>query len=84
MTYRDLSKGLPRVGDKINTPEGRGKVRDVNIIKRVAVVEFPEGKVIKMVFPKKEEDSSNTGGGVLNSNEFAEDEDIPHDAEGSI
>lgn len=55
LAYRDLSRGLPRVGDKINTPEGRGRVRDVNIIKRLAVVELPEGKVIKVEFPKKDE-----------------------------
>lgn len=57
-TYRNLSRGLPRVGDKVNTPEGRGRVRDVNILKRVVLVELPEGKVVKVDYPRKDSDES--------------------------
>ena len=77
LAYRDLARGLPRTGDKVNTPEGRGRVRDVNILKRIAVIELSGGKVIKMEFPKREENNTLTPEGGLNPAEFAEDEDIP-------
>ena len=31
--YKELSKGLPREGERLDTPEGRGKVVAVNILK---------------------------------------------------
>jgi len=49
--YRDLSKGLPRVGDKVTTPDGRGRVRDVNILKRFALIDLLEGKTIRVEYP---------------------------------
>jgi len=50
-TYKELSKSLPKEGDRINTPEGRGRVISINILKRKAVVEVgQEGKQIKMSF----------------------------------
>jgi cell fate regulator YaaT (PSP1 superfamily) len=81
LTYRELSRGLPRVGDKVNTPDGRGRVRDVNIIKRVVIVELPEGKVVKMELPKKEETAPLPSETVLDSAEFSEDEEILEDME---
>ena len=38
-TYKELSKDLPKEGDRINTPDGRGRVISVNILKRKATVE---------------------------------------------
>ncbi|MFP4472876.1 MAG: stage 0 sporulation family protein [Candidatus Omnitrophota bacterium] len=52
--YRELSRDLPRAGDKVNTPEGRGRVRDVNILKRFALIDV-EGKLIKMDYGPLEE-----------------------------
>ena len=50
-TYKELSKKLPREGDKINTPDGKGKVISVNILKRSAMVEVgQEGKRIEVSF----------------------------------
>jgi len=79
LSYRDLSKGLPRTGDKISTPEGRGRVRDVNIIKRTAIVELPEGKVIKMEFPRKEDVKSDLPETAVSPADFTEDEDLPQE-----
>jgi len=45
--YKEYSKSLPRVGDKINTDEGKGQVIDVNILKRLVSVDIGEGKIIK-------------------------------------
>jgi cell fate regulator YaaT (PSP1 superfamily) len=55
LVYREHQKGLPRAGDKIDTPEGKGRVLEVNILKRLAYVELNEGKIIKMQYPKIEE-----------------------------
>jgi len=50
--YKELNKGLPRIGDRINTPQGRGKVRDVDILKRTVMVDLSDGKTTKVVFPQ--------------------------------
>lgn len=52
--YKELCRGLPREGEKIETPEGRGKVISVNVLKRKATVVLEEdGKFIEMTFQKK-------------------------------
>ncbi|MFH0876679.1 MAG: stage 0 sporulation family protein [Candidatus Omnitrophota bacterium] len=51
--YRELSKGLPREGERLETPEGRGKVISVNILKRVATVVLEDGKFIEVSYKLK-------------------------------
>ncbi len=54
LAYRDLAKHLPSIGDKITTPEGKGSVRDVNILKQLVFVDLGEGKMTKVSFaPQK-------------------------------
>ncbi len=48
--YREYAKSLPHVGEKINTPEGKGRVVEVNILKRYARVDLGEGQIVKTVF----------------------------------
>jgi cell fate regulator YaaT (PSP1 superfamily) len=48
--YRDLSKGLPKVGKEVKTEQGKGRVLAVNILKRMAVVDFGEGKIKNVKF----------------------------------
>jgi cell fate regulator YaaT (PSP1 superfamily) len=55
LVYKEHSKALPRVGEKINTADGRGRVVEVNILKRLVSVDVGEGKIIKMVIPKVSE-----------------------------
>ena len=43
--YRDLSKGLPKVGKEIKTEHGKGKIIKVNPLKRVVTVDFGEGNI---------------------------------------
>jgi len=50
--YKKLSKGLPRMGQKIKTASGMGKVIDVNFLKRVAVVELEDGRHLKVDYNK--------------------------------
>lgn len=76
-SYRDMSRGLPRVGDKVDTEEGRGRVRDVNILKRVAVIETTEGKVFKVEYPEKEIPKSLAKEPIVNEKEFKKDEEAP-------
>ncbi|MFH0763040.1 MAG: stage 0 sporulation family protein [Candidatus Omnitrophota bacterium] len=42
-TYKHLSKGLPREGERINIQQGKGKVVNVNVFKRTATVELEDG-----------------------------------------
>lgn len=48
--YREYAKDLPHIGDKITTPEGKGRVIDLNILKRIVTVDMGEGKISRMVF----------------------------------
>ena len=48
--YRELSKGLPKEGQTINTPQGKGKVVSVNVLKRIVCVEGEDGRVEKVLF----------------------------------
>jgi cell fate regulator YaaT (PSP1 superfamily) len=50
--YREYTKGLPQVGDKVATDQGKGRVVDVNILKRRVVVDLGEGKAIKVQYPE--------------------------------
>ncbi len=70
--YRELSKGLPRVGDKVTTPEGRGRVRDVNILKRFAVIDLLEGKTVRIEYPAAETGPSETAEDEM----IGQDEDV--------
>jgi len=46
--YKELLKGLPREGDKINTSKGAGKILSVNALKRAATVELETGAIIEI------------------------------------
>ncbi|MCD4782029.1 MAG: stage 0 sporulation protein [Candidatus Omnitrophica bacterium] len=54
--YKEQGRTLPRLGDKINTPDGKGKIIDLNILRRYAYVELNEGKLVKIEFPSKDEE----------------------------
>jgi cell fate regulator YaaT (PSP1 superfamily) len=47
-TYKFLSKGLPREGERVHTQQGKGKVLSVNVFKRTAMVELEAGGVIEI------------------------------------
>lgn len=50
--YKELAQGLPVVGDKFSTPDGKGRVMDVNILKRIVFVDLGEGKTTRVVLDK--------------------------------
>ncbi|MCM8786639.1 MAG: stage 0 sporulation family protein [Candidatus Omnitrophica bacterium] len=50
-TYKQLSKGLPKEGQNIDTPNGKGKVISVNVLKRMVYVELEDGRVEKIFYP---------------------------------
>lgn len=47
-TYKVLSKGLPREGERIHTPQGKGKVAEVNVFTRTVTVELEDGTRIEV------------------------------------
>lgn len=49
-TYKNLSKGLPREGEKVHIPAGKGKVIGVNVFKRTASVELEDGTVVEVSY----------------------------------
>jgi len=52
--YKELSKGLPKVGQRIKTKEGPGKVVDINFLKRTAIIELEDGRQLKIDYNKEE------------------------------
>ncbi len=50
--YKDMSRGMPREGERLETPEGKGKVISVNILKRKVAVLLEDGRQIEMEFKK--------------------------------
>ena len=51
--YKELCKGLPKLGSKIKTKEGMGKVVDVNFLKRIVTVELEDGRQVKVHYDKE-------------------------------
>ena len=52
--YKELNKGLPRMGGKMDTPEGKGKVINLNILKRLVQVDIGDGKIVKINIPSSD------------------------------
>jgi len=53
--YKEHSRSLPKLGEKINTVDGKGRVVEVNILKRLVSIDMGEGKIVKTAFPKVSE-----------------------------
>lgn len=49
-TYKELMKGLPKVGHEIKTDKGKGKVVALNPLKRTVTVEIESGKQVEVKF----------------------------------
>ena len=41
-TYVELARGLPKVGKQVETPEGTGRVQDLDILRGLVRVHFPD------------------------------------------
>ena len=46
--YKQMSRGLPRTGERVHTMQGKGKVVSVNVLKKIVTVELEEGKQIEI------------------------------------
>jgi cell fate regulator YaaT (PSP1 superfamily) len=46
-TYRELKKDMPKLGKKIEIPEGRGKVVRLNVLQRTITVQLEDGREIE-------------------------------------
>ncbi len=51
--YKEMCKGLPREGERVETPEGKGKVISINILKRKASVLLEDGKLVEVTYKIK-------------------------------
>ncbi|MBI3601943.1 MAG: stage 0 sporulation family protein [Candidatus Omnitrophica bacterium] len=52
--YREMAKTLPKMGQKITTPEGdKGRVANIDILKRTVSVDLGEGKIVRIVYAKE-------------------------------
>jgi len=51
-TYRELKKDMPKIGKKVELPEGRGKVVRQNVMGRSYTVQLEEGREIEIELDK--------------------------------
>jgi cell fate regulator YaaT (PSP1 superfamily) len=59
--YKELSKGLPKIGKEIKTEQGTGKVIAVNPLKRTVTVDFGDGRIKDVQIEEKEETQAKNG-----------------------
>ncbi len=52
--YKESARTLPRLGERISIPEGRGRVVDVHILRRLVTVDLGEGKLVKVTYADRE------------------------------
>ncbi len=52
-SYKLLSKGLPREGEHVQTPQGKGKVISVNVFKRIVSVQLDDGSWVQVSYKDK-------------------------------
>ncbi|MFH1578490.1 MAG: stage 0 sporulation family protein [Candidatus Omnitrophota bacterium] len=52
-TYKQLLRGLPRQGERVHTPQGKGKVVSVNIFKQTVLVDLEDGKQVTVSYKHK-------------------------------
>lgn len=57
-TYRDLKKDMPKIGKKIELPEGRGKVIRQNVLERTIIVLMEDGREVEKRFDPIEKGAS--------------------------
>ena len=76
-TYKEMRKGLPKVGKKVTTPGGEGKVVELDVLRRKVRVWFEEGgsetfpaDVVTLVNPPQQQ-------GRAHAPEAAEGNDTP-------
>lgn len=55
--YKEMGKGLPKVGKRVHTPQGIGRVLDLDILRQRVRVQLPEG--VPQVFAGHEVRSLN-------------------------
>ncbi|MBN1960408.1 MAG: hypothetical protein JW841_05640 [Deltaproteobacteria bacterium] len=46
-TYAELRQGLPKLGKRVFTPEGEGRVKDVDVIRRLIRVQLFDGRYLE-------------------------------------
>jgi cell fate regulator YaaT (PSP1 superfamily) len=46
--YRELFEGLPKIGKRVNLPEGTGKIRSIDIFSRTVTIDLTDDKALVM------------------------------------
>lgn len=78
--YSVLKEGLPKIGRKIDTPEGRGKVIRQNVLDRSVTVELEDGRQIEIAYPPLDEEYCRKALATAQS-EFAGQEEVEEDTD---
>jgi cell fate regulator YaaT (PSP1 superfamily) len=72
--YSVLKEGLPKVGRKIDTPEGKGRVIRQNVLARSVTVELEDGRQIEIVYPPLDDEFCRKALAIAQSDFFDKEE----------
>lgn len=78
-TYTQLKKRLPRKGTQVNTPAGRGKIIDAQIMTQLVVVEYENGD--REAIGVEEIEIIRKGGGLKPEQNKPENDDKPQSSD---
>jgi cell fate regulator YaaT (PSP1 superfamily) len=74
--YRETAKGMPRVGRRVTTPDGEGRIRDRDVLRRIVRVQLNEEAAVREYPLDKIQLPSKDDGEIEPEPEL----DIPEDA----
>ncbi|MBW2277468.1 MAG: stage 0 sporulation protein, partial [Deltaproteobacteria bacterium] len=66
--YREAARDMPRVGRRVNTPSGLGRIKDRDVLKRVVRVQLIDEPGLRE-FPVEEVEPAGDQGGQRNQHE---------------
>lgn len=58
--YKELSKGLPKVGNAITVKDAKGKIIAVDVLRRKAVAEFEDGRMLEIDYNNPIKNDTNS------------------------
>jgi len=58
--YKEFTRDLPKIGDRVSVAEGKGRVVDVNILKKIVAIDVGDGRIIRTTYPTVTESQEYT------------------------
>jgi cell fate regulator YaaT (PSP1 superfamily) len=82
--YREAAQGMPRVGRRVTTPDGTGRIRDRDVLKRIVRVQLEEETILReypldQIGTKNQSDETGRAPSAKAEEENETGDDVPAD-----